>query len=274
MNRLRLHVRWIVVTLIVLGGWAGQVGPPHAQQSEAALCARSSVIQAAVLTQLGATDCTTVTPEALATLTTLDLGGQTLASLTAAGGTTQTYTVTVNRLAPSPPDATLSALTFDSEVESYAVEVEHGVSRTTVTATATGTVAITPGDADGITPGHQDPCQKQQQDLTRVSVPLLLKGQDRANGRFVGTDMGKLRGHLIDQVCEATSGPCTYTGKSMLEAHKGVAVSEAEFDIVAAHFAAAITQAGVKVQDHATIMDVLSGMHDDLVGHRQRGVVG
>ena len=180
MNRLRLHIRWIVVTLIVLGGWAGQVGPPHAQQSEAALCARSSVIQAAVLTQLGATDCSTVTPEALA-------------SLTAAGGTTQTYTVTVNRLAPSPPDATLSALTFDSEVESYAVEVEHGVSRTTVTATATGTVAITPGDADGITPGHQDPCQKQQQDLTRVSVPLLLKGQDRANGRFVGTDMGKLR---------------------------------------------------------------------------------
>ena len=35
-------------------------------------------------------------------------------------------------------------------------------------------------------------------------------GDDRVNGRFSDTDMAQLRGHLIDQVCEATDGPCTY----------------------------------------------------------------
>ena len=89
---------------------------------------------------------------------------------------------------------------------------------------------------------------------------------DRVNGRFADTDMAKLRGHLIDQVCEATDGPCTYQGKSMREAHAGMGVTEAEFAIIAGHFAAAMEKAGVSASDHATIMSVLSAMQDDIVG--------
>jgi hemoglobin len=92
-------------------------------------------------------------------------------------------------------------------------------------------------------------------------------GDDRVNGRFTDTDMAQLRGHLIDQVCEATDGPCTYKGKNMREAHAGMGITEAEFAIIAGHFAAAMDQAGVNAQDHAAIMGVLSGMHDDIVGH-------
>ena len=56
-------------------------------------------------------------------------------------------------------------------------------------------------------------------------------------------------------------------GKSMREAHTGMGITEAEFAIIAGHFAAAMDQAGVSAQDHAAIMGVLSGMHDDIVGH-------
>ena len=94
-----------------------------------------------------------------------------------------------------------------------------------------------------------------------------VAGDDRVNGRFADTDMAELRGHLIDQVCEATEGPCTYKGKSMLEAHTGMGVTEAEFAIIAGHFAAAMEQAGVSASDHATIMSVLSAMQNDIVGH-------
>lgn len=89
---------------------------------------------------------------------------------------------------------------------------------------------------------------------------------DRVNGRFAETDMPKLRGLLIEQVCEATGGPCEYSGKNMLDAHKGMNITEAEFGIVAAHFAAAMSDAGVSADDNGTIMGVLAGMHDDIVG--------
>ena len=93
-----------------------------------------------------------------------------------------------------------------------------------------------------------------------------VAGDDRVNGRFADTDMAKLRQNLIDQVCEATDGPCTYKGKSMLEAHTGMGITEAEFAIIAGHFAAAMEQAGVGEADHATVMSLLSGMQDDIVG--------
>jgi len=89
---------------------------------------------------------------------------------------------------------------------------------------------------------------------------------DRVNGRFANTDMPKLRALLIEQVCEATGGPCTYSGKSMLDAHKGMNITEDEFGIIAAHFAGAMSDAGVSADDNGIIMGVLAGMHDDIVG--------
>ena len=53
----------------------------------------------------------------------------------------------------------------------------------------------------------------------------------------------------------------------MREAHAGMGITEAEFAIIAGHFAAAMEKAGVSASDHAAIMGVLSGMHDDIVGH-------
>lgn len=92
-------------------------------------------------------------------------------------------------------------------------------------------------------------------------------GDDRVNVRFVNTDMDVFRGHMIDQVCEVTGGPCKYMGKTMLEAHQGMGITDEEFGIIAGHFAAAMDSAGVGKKEHDTIMGVLAGMHDDIVGH-------
>ncbi len=90
---------------------------------------------------------------------------------------------------------------------------------------------------------------------------------NQINIRFANADMGKLRQLLIDQVCEATGGPCTYKGKTMLDAHKGMGVTKEEFESIAAHFSSAMVKASVDAQDQATIMGVLAGMYDDIVGH-------
>lgn len=90
---------------------------------------------------------------------------------------------------------------------------------------------------------------------------------DRVNVRFVNTDMDVFRGHMIDQVCEATGGPCKYMGRSMLEAHQGMGITDEEFGIIAGHFSAAMNSAGVGEEEHDTIMGVLGGMKGDIVGH-------
>jgi len=35
---------------------------------------------------------------------------------------------------------------------------------------------------------------------------------------------------LVDQICQATGGPCTYTGRSMPDALKGMHITEADFN--------------------------------------------
>lgn len=58
---------------------------------------------------------------------------------------------------------------------------------------------------------------------------------DRANGKFVRTDIERLMKEVIDQLCEATGGPCTYTGRSMRETHDGMKVTAGEFEVVMQH---------------------------------------
>src|SRR5262245_30276995 len=51
----------------------------------------------------------------------------------------------------------------------------------------------------------------------------------RINGFFKNADIPKLKTSLVDQICEATGGPCKYTGKDMKTAHTGMGVKDADF---------------------------------------------
>ena len=56
-----------------------------------------------------------------------------------------------------------------------------------------------------------------------------VAGDERINGRFGNTDIPKLKGNLVDRVCAATGGPCTYAGKDMKTAHSNMRIQDAEF---------------------------------------------
>lgn len=102
---------------------------------------------------------------------------------------------------------------------------------------------------------------------TVVEVFLANVGaDDRINSRFATTDLDNLKMLLIEQVCEATGGPCTYSGKNMLDAHKGMDITEEEFGALAEQMSKAMMSSGVGQEEHDTIMGVLGGMHDDIVG--------
>ena len=90
-------------------------------------------------------------------------------------------------------------------------------------------------------------------------------GDDRANGKFVRTDIERLKKEIVDQLCEATGGPCTYTGRSMLETHAGMKVTAGEFEVVMQHLGATLDELHIPKPDQDELVELLRPMRDDIV---------
>ena len=88
---------------------------------------------------------------------------------------------------------------------------------------------------------------------------------DRINQKFARTDLGRLTKMLIDQVCEAAGGPCTYTGRGMKEAHAGMGVTTGEFDALVADLVATLNQFKVPKTEQDAVLGVLGPLKPDIV---------
>lgn len=87
----------------------------------------------------------------------------------------------------------------------------------------------------------------------------------RINARFMNTDVPKLEGLLTDQICAATGGPCTYTGRNMKETHAGMGISEAEFGALVEDLVASLDKFNVPKAEQDELIGALAKMHDDIV---------
>lgn len=87
----------------------------------------------------------------------------------------------------------------------------------------------------------------------------------RINGRFATTDIPRLKGHLVDQVCMATGGPCTYTGRDMKTMHTGMRISNADFTALVEDLVAALTTFKVPETEQKELLGLLGPMKPDIV---------
>jgi hemoglobin len=87
----------------------------------------------------------------------------------------------------------------------------------------------------------------------------------RINGKFARTDIGRLKMMLVDQVCEASGGPCTYNGRSMRETHDGMGVTAGEFDALVGDLVASLDQFSVPKAEQDELLGVLGPMRPDIV---------
>lgn len=92
----------------------------------------------------------------------------------------------------------------------------------------------------------------------------------RINGFFKATAadparLAKFKGNLVDQICQASGGPCKYTGKSMKEAHAGMGVSTADFNALVEDLVAALDKFKVAEADKNALLGVLGPMKSDIV---------
>jgi len=86
------------------------------------------------------------------------------------------------------------------------------------------------------------------------------------NRHFAKTDIPKFKGHLVDQICEATGGPCKYAGRTMPDTHKGMNITMAEFNATGGHLAGALDKFKVPDREKTELLTAIGGMADQIVG--------
>ena len=92
---------------------------------------------------------------------------------------------------------------------------------------------------------------------------------DRIAGRFKGLNpaaVERLKSNLADQLCEATGGPCSYVGRDMKTAHRGMNITETEWTATVEALSRALDKNQVAPPDRAAILTLLGPMKKDIVG--------
>jgi hemoglobin len=87
----------------------------------------------------------------------------------------------------------------------------------------------------------------------------------RINSYFATTDLKKLNRLLVEQVCAASGGPCTYSGRDMKTTHKGMKVTTAAFNALVEDLVSALDTFNVPKKEKDELLAVLGPMNKDIV---------
>jgi hemoglobin len=77
--------------------------------------------------------------------------------------------------------------------------------------------------------------------------------------------MKKFKLNLVFQICQATGGPCRYTGKSMKEAHAGMGITSADFNALVEDLSGALDKFKVQDKEKNELLGALAPMKSDIV---------
>jgi hemoglobin len=87
----------------------------------------------------------------------------------------------------------------------------------------------------------------------------------RIKATFDQTDMDRFKTNLTDQLCVVAGGPCVYKGHTMSEAHKGLHLTNADFNALVEDLQAGMDKAGVPFATQNRLLARLAPMHRDVV---------
>ena len=87
----------------------------------------------------------------------------------------------------------------------------------------------------------------------------------RINAFFLNTDIPAFEVKLADQICEATGGPCKYTGKDMKTSHLGMKIKESDFNALVEDLIASLDKFKVPEKEKNELLAPLAAMKGDIV---------
>ena len=106
--------------------------------------------------------------------------------------------------------------------------------------------------------------------LAAVTDDFIIRlATDKTLGRFfVGaSDNSKMRIRqlVLDQLCAATGGPCVYIGRDMKTAHKGLGITEEDWNISVKRLVETLTKFKVPEKEQKEVAEALTGLKKDIV---------
>jgi hemoglobin len=92
----------------------------------------------------------------------------------------------------------------------------------------------------------------------------------RINAHFKATAsdarrLATFKSNLVDQICEASGGPCKYTGKDMKTAHMGMGITGADFNALVEDLVGALDKFKVGQMEKDQLLGALGPMKKDIV---------
>ncbi len=85
---------------------------------------------------------------------------------------------------------------------------------------------------------------------------------------FVGhskDSLNRIRQLVVDQLCQATGGPCVYIGRDMKTAHKGLGISESDWQVTVKHLVATFDKFKVPERERNELLAIVSTLKGDIV---------
>jgi hemoglobin len=92
-----------------------------------------------------------------------------------------------------------------------------------------------------------------------------VAADNRINSFFATTDIPRLKMNLVNQICEASGGPCKYTGRDMKTTHRGMGITNAQFDALVGDLVATLDKFKVPEKEKNELLSVLGPMRKDIV---------
>jgi hemoglobin len=87
----------------------------------------------------------------------------------------------------------------------------------------------------------------------------------RVNAMFANVDIPHFKQCLVDQICEATGGPCKYTCRSMKDAHAGLGCTTGNFNAIVEDLVASLNKFKVGKKEQDELLAILGPLQKDIV---------
>lgn len=101
--------------------------------------------------------------------------------------------------------------------------------------------------------------------IDRLNANDALNANPGIAARRIAERFPGLKYHLTEMVCQATGGPCTYTGKSMEDTHMGMNISASDWGLMAADFKTTLDEFGVPEAEQQELFAILGSTMGDIV---------
>ena len=92
---------------------------------------------------------------------------------------------------------------------------------------------------------------------------------DKQIGRFLvglsDSSKARLRQNFIDQVCQATGGPCVYVGRDTKTAHKGLGITGSDWDQSVKLFVETLDKFKVPQKEKDELIAIVASLKADIV---------